>query len=47
MLQVHPIAPVRVEGKWQGDAAYQEMGGLGAIQHFMPMARYVQPGNRD
>jgi hypothetical protein len=38
-VQVHPIAPVRVEGKWQSAKAYQEMGGFAAIKHFMPMAR--------
>ena len=42
---VHPIAPVRIEGQWEEDAAYNEKGGFAPIFQWMPMARFVKKFN--
>jgi Asp-tRNA(Asn)/Glu-tRNA(Gln) amidotransferase A subunit family amidase len=45
LTPVHPIAPVRIEGKWEDEAAYSEKGGFAPIFNWMPMARYVRKFN--
>ena len=49
LTPTHPIAPVRIEGKWDGTeddgAAYNEKGGFAPIFNWIPMARYVRKFN--